>query len=141
MYVFIDRDLYINVTINKNFLPTFPNITKEEAHNLLVYNFLHTDDHCEDRTYDTVLFEFEDSMYNLIIYFAFFFLLIQIEEYSELMFTMADGVYCSLFFLLTGFHGMHVIIGTLFISITHVGDIYEHFTSNRHLGVGFSLIY
>jgi heme/copper-type cytochrome/quinol oxidase subunit 3 len=39
----------------------------------------------------------------------------QYLEYDEAQFSLADGVYGSTFFMATGFHGMHVIVGTTFL--------------------------
>jgi len=41
----------------------------------------------------------------------------QALEYYEAPFTMADSVYGASFFLATGFHGAHVIVGTLFLFV------------------------
>ena len=40
----------------------------------------------------------------------------QYVEYSEAAFSISDGAYGSTFFMATGFHGMHVLIGALFLS-------------------------
>jgi cytochrome c oxidase subunit 3 len=45
-----------------------------------------------------------------------YFLAMQALEYDEAQFSIADGVYGSVFFMATGFHGMHVLIGTLFLT-------------------------
>lgn len=44
-----------------------------------------------------------------------YFIRIQYLEYAEAAFTMSDGVYGSTFFIATGFHGIHVTIGALFL--------------------------
>lgn len=43
------------------------------------------------------------------------FTFLQFLEYQEVRFRMADRVYGSVFFIATGFHGLHVIVGTLFL--------------------------
>ena len=47
-----------------------------------------------------------------------YFLYMQWVEYSEASFTFADGVYGRTFFLATGFHGIHVLVGTSFLLYT-----------------------
>jgi cytochrome c oxidase subunit 3 len=44
-----------------------------------------------------------------------YFLYMQYLEYVEANFSLADGVYGRVFFMATGFHGMHVIVGTTFL--------------------------
>jgi cytochrome c oxidase subunit 3 len=51
----------------------------------------------------------------LTVFLGLYFIIIQYVEYSEATFTIADGVYGSTFFMATGFHGMHVSIGALFL--------------------------
>jgi cytochrome c oxidase subunit 3 len=55
-------------------------------------------------------------------------------EYLEAPFTIADGVYGSTFFMATGFHGFHVIIGTLFLIVCLYRLYAFHFTKSHHFG-------
>nr|WGU50326.1 cytochrome c oxidase subunit 3 [Laemobothrion sp.] len=43
------------------------------------------------------------------------FFVMQIKEFMESSFTMADGAFGSLFYILTGFHGLHVVLGTIML--------------------------
>ena len=47
-----------------------------------------------------------------------YFLYMQGLEYDEAQFSIADGVFGSTFFVATGFHGMHVTVGTIFLFYT-----------------------
>ena len=58
----------------------------------------------------------------------------QAYEYMEAPFAFTGGVYPSVFFLATGFHGFHVIVGTLFLAVCLVRAIRNHFTPQRHFG-------
>ena len=50
----------------------------------------------------------------ITIILGIYFTILQAYEYIEAPFTIADRIYGSTFFIATGFHGLHVIIGTLF---------------------------
>nr|YP_010586217.1 cytochrome c oxidase subunit III [Gumaga orientalis]UZZ43979.1 cytochrome c oxidase subunit III [Gumaga orientalis] len=63
-----------------------------------------------------------------------YFTLLQAYEYYEASFSMADSVYGSVFFIATGFHGLHVIIGSLFLLMCWFRMISQHFSSNHHYG-------
>lgn len=63
-----------------------------------------------------------------------YFSILQGYEYIESPFTIADNVYGSTFFIATGFHGLHVLIGTSFLLITLFRHINYHFSSNHHFG-------
>jgi cytochrome c oxidase subunit 3 len=64
------------------------------------------------------------------------FLSLQIEEYihayEDLGLTLASGVYGNTFFLLTGFHGLHVTLGTLMLAILFFRVLKGHFTADNH---------
>lgn len=68
------------------------------------------------------------------IILGLYFSILQIYEYIEAPFTLADSIYGSIFFLATGFHGIHVIIGTIFILICLIRHIKFHFSKNHHFG-------
>merc|ERR1712194_392165 len=55
-------------------------------------------------------------------------------EYLEAPFTMSDSVYGSCFYITTGFHGFHVIIGTLFLFVSFIRIICNHITNSHHFG-------
>nr|YP_009128300.1 cytochrome c oxidase subunit III [Darthula hardwickii]AJP09352.1 cytochrome c oxidase subunit III [Darthula hardwickii] len=63
-----------------------------------------------------------------------YFSLIQWYEYYEASFTISDSIYGSTFFMTTGFHGMHVIIGTMFILVMNFRLMKLQFSSNHHVG-------
>jgi len=69
------------------------------------------------------------------------FLGIQFAEYSHLLFTMGDSVFASSFYLLTGFHGLHVIIGLILLGIASDRVDAYHFSKQRSLGYTIALIY
>jgi len=57
-----------------------------------------------------------------------------IHAYHELNLTMHSGVYGSTFFMLTGFHGMHVTLGTLMLFIITCRLMFGHFKPDSHFG-------
>ena len=77
-----------------------------------------------------------ESMTSRIItlVFATVFTLFQVFEYFNAPFCMSDGIYGSTFYLLTGLHGFHVVIGTIFLSVSLYRRIKYHFTPGVHVG-------
>nr|QXG19050.1 cytochrome c oxidase subunit III [Drosophila americana] len=63
-----------------------------------------------------------------------YFTMLQAYEYIEAPFTIADSVYGSTFFMATGFHGIHVLIGTTFLLICLLRHLNNHFSKNHHFG-------
>nr|AVN67311.1 cytochrome c oxidase subunit 3 [Blaberus discoidalis]AVN67322.1 cytochrome c oxidase subunit 3 [Blaberus sp. B013] len=70
----------------------------------------------------------------LTVILGLYFTALQAYEYLEASFTIADSVYGSTFFMATGFHGLHVIIGTTFLLTCLLRHLYLHFSSNHHFG-------
>nr|ANH55849.1 cytochrome c oxidase subunit III [Grandisonia alternans] len=70
----------------------------------------------------------------LTIMLGIYFTILQAMEYYEAPFTISDGIYGSTFFVATGFHGLHVIIGSTFLIICLLRQIMYHFTSKHHFG-------
>lgn len=62
------------------------------------------------------------------------FTVFQAYEYSHAAFGFTDGIYPSTFFMATGFHGFHVIIGTIFLAVCLVRTLKGHFTPEQHVG-------
>ncbi|MGH7067357.1 MAG: cytochrome c oxidase subunit 3 [Acetobacteraceae bacterium] len=58
----------------------------------------------------------------------------QLFEYTHSPFPFRGGVYPSVFFLATGFHGFHVIVGTCFLAVCFFRARAGHFTPERHFG-------
>ncbi|MBY5923553.1 cytochrome c oxidase subunit 3 [Ferrimonas balearica] len=66
------------------------------------------------------------------------FLFLQGEEYihayTEMGLTLDSGIYGNTFFLLTGFHGMHVTLGTIMLIVMFFRVLKGHFTPENHFG-------
>jgi len=62
--------------------------------------------------------------------FTFF----QAYEYSHAAFGFAGNIYGATFFMATGFHGFHVVIGTIFLAICLIRTYKGHFTPEQHVG-------
>lgn len=74
----------------------------------------------------------------LTIVLALVFLFVQgyeyIHAYRDLDLTLASGIYGSTFFMLTGFHGAHVLLGSLMLIIMLLRINKGHFTAENHFG-------
>nr|YP_010426652.1 cytochrome c oxidase subunit III [Aoria nigripes]USM11438.1 cytochrome c oxidase subunit 3 [Aoria nigripes] len=70
----------------------------------------------------------------MTVILGIYFTILQGYEYIEAPFTIADSVYGSSFFMATGFHGLHVIIGTTFLTVCLIRLYFNHFSSNHHFG-------
>nr|YP_008239398.1 cytochrome c oxidase subunit III [Rhynchopsitta terrisi]YP_010937526.1 cytochrome c oxidase subunit III [Rhynchopsitta pachyrhyncha]AGQ54629.1 cytochrome c oxidase subunit III [Rhynchopsitta terrisi]WKW95535.1 cytochrome c oxidase subunit III [Rhynchopsitta pachyrhyncha] len=70
----------------------------------------------------------------LTILLGLYFTTLQATEYYEASFSITDSVYGSTFFVATGFHGLHVMIGSSFLLVCLLRLIKFHFTPNHHFG-------
>ena len=75
------------------------------------------------------------------ILLAIIFTIFQWIEYSVSSFTISDGAFGTCFFFSTGFHGIHVIIGTIFLSVALWRIFAYHLTDNHHLGFEAGILY
>ena len=53
----------------------------------------------------------------MTVFLGFCFSLLQVYEYQHAKFDFAGNIYGSVFYMATGFHGFHVIIGTIFLAV------------------------
>jgi len=60
---------------------------------------------------------------------------LQAYEYMHATFTIESGIYGSTFYLATGFHGFHVIMGTTFLAVCYFRARKGHFKPDHHFGV------
>lgn len=75
------------------------------------------------------------------VFLGLYFSLLQGLEYHWAGFALADGIYGRTFYVATGFHGLHVIIGTLFIAVITYRNLYFHFSKGHHFGFEASAWY
>ena len=83
------------------------------------------------------------ALYGLIItvLLAIVFTPFQGIEYTVSSFTISDGAFGSCFYFGTGFHGLHVMIGTAFIAVGLWRTYAYHLTENHHLGLEAGILY
>nr|QNT17929.1 cytochrome c oxidase subunit 3 [Pedicinus badii] len=70
----------------------------------------------------------------LTVVLGMVFLMVQVMEYKECSFTLADSVFGSLFFTMTGLHGLHVFIGVSFIVVVMIRLKMNHMSELHHFG-------
>jgi len=70
----------------------------------------------------------------LTIVLGAYFTFLQASEYSEARFCIRDGAYGTIFFVATGFHGLHVLIGTSFLVVCLCRQYAHHYTWSHHFG-------
>ena len=83
------------------------------------------------------------ALYGLLLtaILAFVFTDFQAVEYSVSFFSISDSIFGSCFYFGTGFHGLHVIIGTAFLTVGLWRMLAYHLTENHHLGLESGILY
>jgi cytochrome c oxidase subunit III len=69
------------------------------------------------------------------------FTCVQAYEYGHAAFAFSGNIYGATFFMATGFHGAHVLIGTIFLIVCLIRALKGHFTPTHHLGFEFAAWY
>ncbi len=62
------------------------------------------------------------------------FLCLQAYEYTHAHFGFTAGSFASTFYMATGFHGFHVLVGTIFLGVCLIRNMKGHFNPDRHFG-------
>jgi heme/copper-type cytochrome/quinol oxidase subunit 3 len=62
-------------------------------------------------------------------------------EYRDASVTLRSGIYGRIFFFSTGFHGLHVIFGSIFLLFNFYRIAVGHYRMFRHLGFEFAILY
>nr|AOY39570.1 cytochrome c oxidase subunit 3 [Scolytinae sp. BMNH 1043133] len=70
----------------------------------------------------------------MTVLLGIYFSILQSFEYIEAPFSIADSSYGTTFFMTTGLHGMHVIVGTTFLTVCLMRLKNNHFSSIHHFG-------
>ena len=70
----------------------------------------------------------------LTVFLGLLFSGLQAYEYAHATFGFTDGIYSSTFYLATGFHGFHVIVGTIFLAVCLGRAMKGDFTPEQHVG-------
>ena len=70
----------------------------------------------------------------LTVVLGLLFSFVQAYEYMVAPFSFSGSIYGATFFMATGFHGFHVIIGTIFLLVCLLRAMAGHFTPKQHFG-------
>lgn len=70
----------------------------------------------------------------ITVILGLYFTILQGLEYYEARFSFSDGIYGSTFFIATGFHGLHVIVGTLFLLVCLIRHVNNEYSKTHHFG-------
>jgi cytochrome c oxidase subunit III len=77
----------------------------------------------------------------ITIILGIIFVILQATEYFYCTYTFADSTYGNCFFISTGLHGLHVIAGVIFLTVSLYRIYKDHYTTEHHLGFLFAAWY
>lgn len=75
------------------------------------------------------------SALGMTVVLGVIFTLLQAYEYSHLSYGFTDGIFASTFYMATGFHGFHVLIGTIFLYVCYLRNKRQQFKTDQHFGL------
>ena len=88
---------------------------------------------CHRAIYQGALSQAKISLFYTVV-LGVWFIIQQYIEYTGASFSINDSIYGSVFYMATGFHGFHVIIGTIFLFFCLIRLLKNHFTIEQHFG-------
>jgi cytochrome c oxidase subunit 3 len=77
----------------------------------------------------------------LTLLLSLYFLGVQFIEYSDSGLSIRRGIYGRIFFFSTGFHGLHVIFGRVYLLVNYMRIGASHYRVFHHLGFEFAILY
>nr|BAW89008.1 cytochrome c oxidase subunit III [Apis koschevnikovi] len=86
-------------------------------------------------------FKFSKLYLFITIFLGIYFMMIQLIEYMNSYFCFNDSVYGSIFYMTTGFHGLHVFIGVIFLSISLYRMSKIHFSNMHNMNFEMAIWY
>jgi cytochrome c oxidase subunit 3 len=81
------------------------------------------------------------AMYGISVFLGLLFTVFQLFEYKNTLFSAEDSAYGSIFFITTGFHGVHVILGTIFLIFSGYQQFKWAVTPFNNISIKFANIY
>jgi len=74
-----------------------------------------------------------DALY-ITVFLGILFLISQVNEYFEIAYNINDSIYACSFFMLTGLHGMHVLVGVFFLYVCLERFCFQEYHTTHYLG-------
>ena len=108
---------------------------------LLASGFLLTLSHLSARRHSATGKDYTLFTLLITVMLGVLFLILQYNEYRWGEFTIADSVFGSIFYMTTGLHALHVIVGVIFLAVALVRIARDSITADHHLGLEFAIFY